>query len=133
MKAAAAANHWTATSEWNTNNVKFLIDEMLQVVDGITQDTGFDKGPKLQEKVANFIGNLFMEHPSYLHLHHFDNVFSAFSEKGVVVSAQHKLIEQLAKHPQTSLERWCPKDVDVIDRNCFRNSRLCINYTEHGC
>ena len=31
------------------------------------------------------------------------------------------------------MQRWWPKDVDVIDRNCFTNSRLCINYTEHVC
>ena len=85
------------------------------------------------EKVANFVGNIFMEHPSYLHLRHFDNVFSTFSKKGVVVSSQHTLIERLAAHPQDSLERWLPNHVDVIDRNCFTNSRLYISYNEHVC
>lgn len=93
VKTAAADNQWTAASPWNTNNVKYLIAEMLQVLDGIAQDTGFVQGAKTIEKVANFIGSIFMEHPSYLHLRHFENVFSALREKGVVVSAQRMLVE----------------------------------------
>ena len=83
----------------------------------------------MMEKVANYVGNIFMEHPSYLHLRHFDKVFNTFSEKGVVVSSLHTLIERLAAHPQDSLKRWLPNDVDVIDRNCFTSSRLYISYT----
>ena len=74
-----------------------------------------------------------MDHPSYPHLHLFENIFTALKEKGLVFSAPHMLIEDLAKHPQDSLERWWPNDVDVIDRSCFTSSRLCISYIEHVC
>ena len=87
----------------------------------------------MTDKVANFIGNIFMDHPSYVHLHHFADTFSAFREKGVSFSGQHTLVESLAQHPKGSLERWWPKDADVIDRALFASSPLFISYTEHVC
>ena len=56
IKTAAADNQWAAASPWNTNNVKYLINEMLQVLDGIAQDPGFDKGPKMMKKLPISLG-----------------------------------------------------------------------------
>ena len=113
IEAAAVANHWTSPSEWNTNNVKHLIQELLQVLHGMKQDPGFDKVST--DKVGNFIGSIFLNQPSYVHLHHFADTFSAFRNEGVSFSGHYTLIESLATHPKDSLKRWWPNDADVID------------------
>ena len=133
IKVAAVANQWTSPSQWNTNNVKHLIQELVQVLQGLLQDTGFDKGTQMTDKVANFIGNIFVDHSSYVHLHQFVDTFRALRDAGVTFTGQHTLLESLAKHPRDSLERWRPTDADVIDRSLFTSSPLFISYTEHVC
>ena len=42
-------------------------------------------------------------------------------------------INKIILHCSATREGDDSVDVDVIDRNCFMNSRLCTDYTEHVC
>ena len=90
-----------------------------------------DAGRGVVSKVEGFLAELFLYHGSFKFMHHFTDTLSKLYKLGAEPTGKGKLIIVVAEASRDTPVHLNLSDVDVVDRNGFRESKLWASYCEH--
>ena len=101
----------------------FYVGELVQCVEHIVEEHS-DGSEVLLTKVYGFLAAMFLEHGTFKFMRHFKDIFPKLHSLGAAATGAGKLVTLVAEAPCDKPAQLNLSNVDVADRNYFRETRL---------
>jgi len=147
ISSAAEEKKWHSDSAWVTNTVSFYVNEIIAAMQTLASEAhAAGESPAkvllLIDKVWSFIASQLLSHAQFKDLCHFKDIFDKFSGMGATPTGTIKiLVKMIAAKATCVCVSVCVcvgddtaiidfSDVDIVDRNQFRQTPLWQSYCE---